>query len=603
VYEIIREGFPCRLYFDLEFNIAANPHAQGDLLTALWVRLVLSKLHNVFGLCVGPEHVLVLDSTTPEKFSKHVIIQLWSHQHFNGYGMYGVPNDRELLFCNNSFVKEFVDSLILDLTEDVTLADLEAEVQTRATAAASAAAAEVAGPSKYDEASFAPAAATASLLTMSSLGRRVPKPAYRSLWLREKCGTRMICLADLGVYSRNRMFRIFMSTKYGKKAPLTLTLADRRTYGGFGREGGSEDRLCQVMEGPQHRKNMQRSLLARSFVVPFDVLTCAGDEEAENAAGTAAAAAAGQIYFPGREEDKENLDDASLQPHTNESISHQHGEHLKRKRDFPLEASSTVVRRPFTFSYPLLGPQHIDRGLYALPDAGLGLALALGLGGSEALLRLQLSHAAGYGSDADAGIGSWTAGSSAAFRGAGTWNGARGSGSGVARGSGVVGVRRTDDWQLRELARSSSIRQPSPFPQLDAHLRGSHASAGGVKGTLEKWSVYVASGPDTWQAGSEGVDVGAGPALHIKYTIGGNRFCRNVRRQHKSNAVMLDVNLTRRCVVQTCWDPDCRGFRSHPMPLPATVVVDPNVVANFQSDYLDRVALAILDEKEKEKRG
>ena len=29
LYEIIRENFPCRLYFDLEFSVADNPNLDG----------------------------------------------------------------------------------------------------------------------------------------------------------------------------------------------------------------------------------------------------------------------------------------------------------------------------------------------------------------------------------------------------------------------------------------------------------------------------------------------------------------------------------------------------------------------------------------------
>ena len=43
VYEIIREGSPCRMYFDLEFARAYNPGLDGEGLVRAWINVVAGK--------------------------------------------------------------------------------------------------------------------------------------------------------------------------------------------------------------------------------------------------------------------------------------------------------------------------------------------------------------------------------------------------------------------------------------------------------------------------------------------------------------------------------------------------------------------------------
>ena len=43
VYEIIREGSPCRMYFDLEFARAHNPGLDGEWLVRAWINIVAGE--------------------------------------------------------------------------------------------------------------------------------------------------------------------------------------------------------------------------------------------------------------------------------------------------------------------------------------------------------------------------------------------------------------------------------------------------------------------------------------------------------------------------------------------------------------------------------
>ena len=81
-YELIREGAPCNMYFDLEFARREGEGAasvDGDALVALTVALCRAELVRMFGPADGhfaQEAVVELDSSTPTKFSRHVIIPL-----------------------------------------------------------------------------------------------------------------------------------------------------------------------------------------------------------------------------------------------------------------------------------------------------------------------------------------------------------------------------------------------------------------------------------------------------------------------------------------------------------------------------------------------
>ncbi|XP_025240428.1 DNA-directed primase/polymerase protein isoform X5 [Theropithecus gelada] len=75
-YEVIPENAVCKLYFDLEFNKPANPGADGKKMVALLIEYVCKALRELYGVNCSAEDVLNLDSSTDEKFSRHLIFQL-----------------------------------------------------------------------------------------------------------------------------------------------------------------------------------------------------------------------------------------------------------------------------------------------------------------------------------------------------------------------------------------------------------------------------------------------------------------------------------------------------------------------------------------------
>ncbi|XP_007496122.1 DNA-directed primase/polymerase protein isoform X2 [Monodelphis domestica] len=75
-YEVIPENAVCKLYFDLEFNRPTNPGADGKKMVALLIEHVCTALQELFNVHCSVEDVLNLDSSTDEKFSRHLIFQL-----------------------------------------------------------------------------------------------------------------------------------------------------------------------------------------------------------------------------------------------------------------------------------------------------------------------------------------------------------------------------------------------------------------------------------------------------------------------------------------------------------------------------------------------
>ncbi|KAI9911470.1 hypothetical protein PsorP6_008931 [Peronosclerospora sorghi] len=175
VYEIIREGVPCRLYLDLEFDRAINPHVDGDALVStllsllqlqFYLSIVLQMVLNYlqcfqhrYGIHVRYQDIHQLDSSTPTKFSRHVIFHL--------------PNGD--LFASNLHAGTFVRKLINDLV--VVNNDKETPDQLY----------------------------TPFLLNKESQNDSVDKKQI---------------FIDTGVYTRNRMFRVLGSSKFRKQAVL-----------------------------------------------------------------------------------------------------------------------------------------------------------------------------------------------------------------------------------------------------------------------------------------------------------------------------------------------------------------------------------------------
>ncbi|CAI8593719.1 unnamed protein product [Vicia faba] len=75
-YEVIQEGLPCHLYFDLEFNTRVNIGKNGDDMVDLLISVVLEALHEKYEIHGERDWIVELDSSTEDKFSRHLILRI-----------------------------------------------------------------------------------------------------------------------------------------------------------------------------------------------------------------------------------------------------------------------------------------------------------------------------------------------------------------------------------------------------------------------------------------------------------------------------------------------------------------------------------------------
>ena len=177
-YELIRAGTACHLYFDLEFDRRTNADADGPRMVSTLLEelgaVLTSKLQREHGLKTGERatfDVVDLDSSTPKKFSRHLIIRL--------HGGFAWTDN---LHCGR-FVHAMCASFLPRRAGEPRIAELF-----------------VAPP--------AGVGTTAAVDAQPTSLTPTPPPAER------------VSFVDLTVYSRNRCFRLFKSSKVGKTAQL-----------------------------------------------------------------------------------------------------------------------------------------------------------------------------------------------------------------------------------------------------------------------------------------------------------------------------------------------------------------------------------------------
>nr|XP_058158293.1 DNA-directed primase/polymerase protein isoform X2 [Dasypus novemcinctus] len=200
-YEVIPENAVCKLYFDLEFNKLANPVADGQQMVALLIEYVCKALQEFYNVNCSAEDVFNLDSSTDEKFSRHLIFQL-----------------HDVAFKDNIHVGNFVRKI---LQPALTLIDHEDDLipETRSN-----------GISHFSEAAIKQAISFNKMSTDKNIGQsstldskkleRLESAKQSSsdlsfLVVKNSIGKKHL-FVDLGVYTRNRNFRLYKSSKIGK---------------------------------------------------------------------------------------------------------------------------------------------------------------------------------------------------------------------------------------------------------------------------------------------------------------------------------------------------------------------------------------------------
>lgn len=166
VYEVLRESRPCHAYFDVEFAKHANPNADGDAMVDALVAAVRAELAALVGESAATAAlVLESDSSTAAKFSRHLLLRL--------------PG--KLAFRDNAAVGRLLGEA---LSRDGAAARLRVAKAESSNGGGGS-------PFQNNHRRAAPAAST---------------------WV-----------ADTAVYTKNRHFRVLLSSKGGKNADLEPT--------------------------------------------------------------------------------------------------------------------------------------------------------------------------------------------------------------------------------------------------------------------------------------------------------------------------------------------------------------------------------------------
>ncbi|XP_072051261.1 DNA-directed primase/polymerase protein-like [Amphiura filiformis] len=116
----------------------------------------------------------------------------------------------------------------------------------------------------------------------------------------------------------------------------------------------------------------------------------------------------------------------------------------------------------------------------------------------------------------------------------------------------------------------------SPYPDIDKFIR-TCVTQGGVQGDIRRW-LYFTRGQ------------------MIIYDISKNRWCGNIGRQHKSNNIMILVDLKSGIYYQKCHDPVCKtqNYKSPEHPIP------PDCLPAFFDEFEDDVLLAATQQAEQD---
>ncbi|NXA67072.1 PRIPO protein, partial [Mohoua ochrocephala] len=209
-YEVIPEKDACKLYFDLEFYKPANPGADGKSMVMKLIELVSQKLKELYDVNCSSEDVLNLDSSTDEKFSRHLIF---------------LP--QKTVFKDNTHVGNFVRTI---LQPAIRLMESKAAVIP----------AEAAGRVFQCSAGVGLDGSLTNLTAAEDASKDWPAIAHKTkdvevshqgenldfsfLIVNNKEGNKQL-FVDLGkykFYTKNRNFRMYKSSKAGKNVILKI---------------------------------------------------------------------------------------------------------------------------------------------------------------------------------------------------------------------------------------------------------------------------------------------------------------------------------------------------------------------------------------------
>ncbi|XP_024101232.1 DNA-directed primase/polymerase protein isoform X2 [Pongo abelii] len=208
-YEVIPENAVCKLYFDLEFNKPANPGADGKKMVALLIEYVCKALQELYGVNCSAEDVLNLDSSTDEKFSRHLIFQL-----------------HDVAFKDNIHVGNFLRKILQPALDLLGTEDDDSAPETTGHGFPHFSEAPARQGFSFNKMFTEKATEESWTLNSKKLERlgsaEQSSPDLSFLVVKNNMGEKHL-FVDLGVYTRNRNFRLYKSSKIGKRVALEIT--------------------------------------------------------------------------------------------------------------------------------------------------------------------------------------------------------------------------------------------------------------------------------------------------------------------------------------------------------------------------------------------
>ncbi|XP_075716310.1 DNA-directed primase/polymerase protein isoform X2 [Rhinoderma darwinii] len=246
-YEVIPADTVCKLYFDLEYYKPANPGADGIKMVALVIKFFSKKLEDCFGVKCSADNVLNLDSSTDEKFSRHLIFLL--------------PN---AAFKDNIHVGNFIKSALQPLfSQNGSMSTSNASLCERSSNDVN----EQCGNNlRNPQKAFTEFTSNQESYDLSTL-------------FVQDSNRKKKLFIDLGVYTKNRNFRLYKSSKLGKN--VNFKVAKDNKFAVKPSKHVSEEAqifLCSLISNVR-------------FTDSLKVLTCARAENERNGASGPSTAA------------------------------------------------------------------------------------------------------------------------------------------------------------------------------------------------------------------------------------------------------------------------------------------------------------------------
>ncbi|XP_023219254.1 DNA-directed primase/polymerase protein-like [Centruroides sculpturatus] len=229
-YEVIVKDSPCKLYFDLEFNKTINPGKDGSEMVNIFIEYVCKSLKEKYNVYCDKSNVLQLDASDIKWnfisclffYHKSDLLFSLSTQTLAITSMSAMFILLHLIFVLNGFcfknnieTGKFVNYVCLNIMNQIS--------------------------------------------SENTSNNSLSSSDLLKLLIKGKDGKETL-FCDLGVYSKNRNFRLYLSTKFHKNAPLILS--EENKYKNFQNDtGDTEENIFLDSLITYFRLNEQMELL------------------------------------------------------------------------------------------------------------------------------------------------------------------------------------------------------------------------------------------------------------------------------------------------------------------------------------------------------